>query len=352
MMIVLIAFLFWPAFPGTDERCSDPRASCGSLPADLSSRALAQQRFRLELRRAGGPRPEVLEGILLAAREARDPSWASYLLKACQTGLVDCNGFITLAETEKPRDPLAGNGRADLAALQCEALLQRTSVRERRRFYSAVLNGQEVGSEFSQLDQCATTWSEAARRVLAERFYDLIPLVERAKGRAAFRDLWPELEVARASASSDPESALIALTTQSAAHESSLAGKTRVEQSALARTTEAAQGVANLALQELRRRNATGSVPELKKLLTLYEPLRLADAGVIRSPLPGGKPLPRPTGYLMEVGWLLAEAIGDLGDRELERETLAGRTLWDQVNEAELRLMHQGKLKARLMASQ
>ena len=48
-----------------------------------------------------------------------------------------------------------------------------------------------------------------------------------------------------------------------------------------------------------------------------------------------GNQVKNPRWFLDEFSSDIAEAIGDFGDRGLEREGLGGRCLWDMVNEGE-----------------
>jgi hypothetical protein len=113
-------------------------------------------------------------------------------------------------------------------------------------------------------------------------------------------------------------------------------------------------------LAELRRLDAAGTSEDLKRVLELYRPAKEKQdrelqekVAIARSEnryVPKDE-IPSPTTYLSFLGWEIAEAIGDLGDRDFERKALGGRTLWDQVNEAERELVRQGKLHQSEMVS-
>ena len=112
---------------------------------EQNTAAVDKARTRWELRRAGGPRPEVLSALLMSWAEHSFGGWQLEVLDACHAGLVDCRDFIDAAEratdaAEKAGQP-TGWGRDLAAAIRAEGALQALSVAERRELYRGILTG-------------------------------------------------------------------------------------------------------------------------------------------------------------------------------------------------------------------
>lgn len=304
-----------------------------------------EKRYELELRRPGGPRPAAIENILKLRFENADRGWSRYALQACETGLSDCNEYLDTAAA-KVR---ATHGRDrevaeyDLGLFKKEAALAAMTVKQRRGFFLKALEKGRAEENGIELD----AWN-AAHRALQERMYDLIGSIQKAE--AAFPGLqWEIIEqrdmlIARAWMSASPKEELVKL----------------VRDGVPAAVDSPPEITARLSLAELRRLDAPGTSEDLKRVLELYRPAKEKQDRALQEKAAKAQSeqryvlkeeIPSPTAYLSFLGWEIAEAIGDLGDRDFERKILGGRTLWDQVNEAETQLMRAGKLRQSEMVS-
>lgn len=295
-------------------------------------------RYELEMRRAGGPRKEVLESILTTGTETGDLVWEKEILDACMGGLIDCREFVPLvsavADHEKAHREAA---RGAVERIRQEAVLQAMSDSRRRAFYlKALVNG------FAEDEGIRLDYRNAALRILDERMQDLMP---RLQSELA---IWPNppsdllenrVRIMNTLNSRDPQAGLLEL----------------VRAGILQSTDSPAELLAKRALRELRRLNIGGTAERLKEILQLYEGERERQENERRELLEKVQKERRPllpheglrleaNAYLGVLGRGIVETIGDLGDREFERRTLNGETLWDRVHQAELELRRLGRL--------
>lgn len=322
-----------------------PLAARDYSPIDVDANPLLvlDRRFELEMRRAGGPRPEAMEELLKLGADINDQQWGKRVIDACVDRIVDCNEFVGVARVRAQREQRyqeSAHGQA--RRIGEEAALQRMSVKQRRVLYLEALRKGWAESNGIRLDG-----ANAPFRILGERMYDLIGEIEKAwsEGLLAGSDrLGREIEIAKALSSADARERLIAL----------------VREGVLQPIDSPKELLAKMALNELRRLNVESTAEELRKMLELYEPAREKQERQARERiekvraegrylLPGE--LPDKDAYLGVLGRKIIEAIGDLGDREFERKALGGRTLWDQVNEVERELVRRGKISEKQMVS-
>lgn len=346
--ILAVAFVL----SGFEASASDrmpcvPAESC-ALPADLSSPAVFQARVELELRRAGGSRPDVLKE-LLAAGKGFIP-WGNYVVAACQQGLIDCNNYLHEAEAREPKGPAESLLSAQLAEIRRTAALQRLRRAERTQVYKQALIRRATTLEGMTLYQ-----GDVAERLVAERMTELLPVLRQSASALQERQrstVAPYLLILEALASPRPTQSLVLLVRQGVdeAVRRRARRSTGVTEPNL---TTSAEVAASLALRELRRMNAADTLGSLKAIIEDSLPggsLTPERGGANGAPrlLDGNQPMASSVG---ELGVGIAEVVGDLGDRDFERQSLGHRTRWDQVSAAERTLVEQGKLRREEMVS-
>jgi hypothetical protein len=338
----------WLLLSGTllaSHPIANSRRDYRRLDPNADAETLLERRYELELRRPRGSRPAVIENILKLGFQNADRGWSRYALQACETRISDCNEYLDTAAARVR----ATHGRDrevaeyDLGLFKKEAALAAMTVKQRRAFFLKALEKGRAEESGVQLD----AWN-AAHRALQERTYDLIGSIRKAE--ADFPGLqWEIIEqrdmlIARALMSADPKEELVKL----------------VRDGVPAAVDSPPEITARLSLAELRRLDAPGTATDLKAVLDLYRPIKEKQDRELQEKIGKAQSerryivkeeIPSPTAYLSFLGWEIAEAIGDLGDRDFERKTLGGRTLWDQVNEAEKQLVREGKLHQSEMVS-
>lgn len=315
-----------------------------SLEEGTSPIVILNARYELELRHAGGPRPDRVDKLLRLRSNLEDPGWGADVIKACKDRLIDCREYVNLAATIVGRDTEDSQTTAarkhTYDQIRREAGLQSMTTQQRRTLYSKAFLQRVANDGDVELD----AWN-AAERALDEAMYDLIGSIRKAESD------WPmhgwdiiedrHIKIAEALASSDSKRALLNL----------------VRAGIPTRHGEPPEVTARVALSQLRRLNAPGTVEDLKALLELYVPAKEKQAWDAQEKAQRlgralvASEMPSASAYLGFLGRNIVETIGDLGDREFEKKTLDGRTLWDQVNEVEIRLQKQGKLTASEMVS-
>ncbi len=318
------------------------------LPADLASAPLFHRRLELELRRAGGPRPEFVAELLRTGAKTDDSGWSQRVLMACRAGLVSCRDYVDAVATlasQSPKDSAAWMA-AQLEGIKTEAELQGLGQGGRQALYRAAI--ETGGATRGTVTMSAI---EAAMRALEEGHLDFIPLVRSrltswsTENQMAIQHY---LDVAEALAAPSPTQALIELVRRGATIDvSSLKGE--LVRSHLAVDYDNERRAARFALEKLRIMNSPGTLDDLKGVLRLYDPVKEMHARKLEELQAAGRPylssqFPSPKDYLGQLGEDIVEVIGDLGDRDLERRVLGGRTLWDQVSEAEKELVRRGRL--------
>lgn len=342
--LVLLGGLFFAEAASGSSRI--PTFDCSTADLQLASpRSVLDCRYELETRQAGGPRREVLEGLLKKGKEIDDPMWGKRVIDACVAELIDCGDFVAsamaLAEREKAH-PESARGMAK--RIREEAALQAMAPRQRRAFYLEALT-----KGFAEEDGVRLDYRNAALRLLQERMPDLTRRVEEESSK------WPnspsdylsnQIAIARALSSPNPQVHLLVL----------------VRQGVLQPTDSSRELLGKQALNELRRLNLEGAAEELKEVLELYEPAKEKHDKERKEVLEKARQENRhllhserhrlaEDAYLGVLGKEIIKAIGDLGDREFERKALGGRTLWDQVHDTEQELVRQGKLQRSEMVS-
>jgi hypothetical protein len=313
-------------------------------------------RLDLELRRAGGPRPEVVDSILQSGRDTRARTWMSRVLMACLEHAVRCGDYLggARAYADHVRPEYRGDAEKLRAALEREIFLEAMSRDERRALYLKTLRspGAITGAgPFERFDA-----GDMAIRALDEGMTDLIPEIEESSRRHAIfmpEGLSARIQCATAKEARDPAKALATLIQLGAQEEATqllaTSGRDRVGARSASTTIAAV-----LALREFRKLDPRGGADAMREVLAAYEPVRLAkqkarDAFIAQGGFPSDAP--SSTAYLGELGWRIVELTGDLGDRDFERKTLGGRCLWDQVHEVELALLKKGQISERTMVT-
>jgi len=234
--------------------------------------------------------------------------------------------------------------RAAVERIRQEAVLQALPNSRRRAFYLKALVSGFAEDEGIRLD-----YRNAALRILDERMQDLMPRLqsEIAKWPNPPSDLLKNrTRIMNTLNSRDPQAGLLEL----------------VRGGILQPTDSPAELLAKRALRELRRLNIGGTAERLKEILQLYEGERERQENERRELLEKVRKEGRPLlphervkleadAYLGVLGREIVETIGDLGDREFERRTLNGETLWDRGHQAELELRRLGRLEENAMVT-
>ncbi len=326
------------------------------LPADLTSSVLFQGRLELELRRAGGPRSDLVAGLLKTSLAVDDPAWGRLVITACREGVVSCRDYVDLAVSRATKEQ-GGNTdarRAELTLIRKEVELQALSARDRQAFYRNAINtgGATIGV-------ITVTDVEAAMRALEEGDNSLLPSIRSRLETWASGDrmaIRPYLDVAEAIASPSASDGLIQLVRQGATYDvTSLKGeKPRSGEDAVAYDNE--RRTARLALVRLRRMNPPRVLEDLRNILALYDSVKEQRRRTEEKLQAAGRPylsseVAAPGDALGRLGKDISEAVGDFGDRALERSALGGPTLWDRVSEAEKALEKRGQLTLGAMVS-
>jgi len=337
----------------------DPYPDWAPLPVDLKNDVVRRARLELETHRAGGPRREVVRGILLAGR-TDDAAWSGEVTFACLQGQIDCAEFEPLVH------PLAGKltgdwRRAvehDLSVLNREAYVNSLPASARHDAYRQRLMGTPpIDPNLGWLNASA-----AALRALREGFDDLIPLIRANLGGSLESNrtsIERALRVRRAVISSNPGRALLKLVREGVEWDIKRSLATPDEMKKHKYGDETPFQVAGQALVELERLNPSGAAEGLKDCLEMYEPVARRmeaerEAAEARSGLIGaGTPEKQPARKYL-VGWISGQiltVIGNLGDREFvrnvySRELPGYMTPWDRVEQLEKELVKRGELKA------
>jgi hypothetical protein len=236
--------------------------------------------------------------------------------------------------------------QAQLVQIRLAAALQRLGRGERKNVYERALERRAV-----TLGGATLYGTEAVRWMIGERMVELASFARRS---VAAWDIYqqeaaaPYLLILDALASPRPSQSLTSLVRQAATQ---AAESRRVQGQASGQTT-VPERAGFLAIEELRRLDAGAETETLKSIIELLREAKNGDrqpkANIGQNP---SNDRDRKLESLGSLGISIAGVIGDLGNREFEREALGGRTQLDQVSEAEKKLVGQGKLQTREMVS-
>jgi hypothetical protein len=337
------------------------------LPVGLKQGVVLRARLDLEFRRAGGPRRDTVEQILLNS-ESADPLWGYLATTACLEWVIHCTVFVAFMES-RPQEltgDAAKKAEYESTLVRREAYVQGLSATTRHEVFRRLIEGERVEDpQLSWLDP-----DTAALRALREVFDDLIPVIRRNLNdrlKANREPIEMDLRVREAVISTDPKSALLALIRECVNADVKCGLRTAEQLKKEPPCSDSWFILARKALEALRRVNPPGAAQALKGLLALYRPVEekwqrdreaeKARGAPIRFHEPPEPQLP--PGQIPLVGRLsrnLVEAIGDLGDRDFERTVFKNRlglpfTLWDRVHEVEEALVKKGTMKASQMVT-
>jgi hypothetical protein len=308
--------------------------------AEVNKPIIAEARFELEMRRVGGPRSAIVvdildDPLLLLGHPWLAHTWIKQALLVCQQHIVPCSDILMLFDRLQAKgDPTAPIfASRDREGPEEEVAREALSPKETEELYRRALarGGARVGAVFVLAE-------EAAFRVYEERISDLYPAADAFVQSDKTGDnsrVIAARRVALASAASQPVPALLALVREAEAWNVdswSLPDPQRYE--ALSAGRVGYDYLLTFTLAELRRRNLPGTLEGLREIMKLNEKEHILAAHpnaseVIRNAL-------RSSRWLRdEFATQLADAIGDFGDHELERDFLGERCLWDMVSEAE-----------------
>jgi hypothetical protein len=325
--IVAVAFRAFPVTPA-----GDARDYTRELPATLESDEVFLKRVELELRRAGGPRRAALAELLAVGRDHSLPSWGWALNRACEARAADCNDYLKYLSSWVAHQDLKQRSRAEgfVESIRLEATLQAMSPGERRDLYLKVIKEGYVHLGPALLDHL-----NVSIRALQEGMLDLVPAIQGGNVTWQNHAVERQLIITKTQRAKDPVAELQKLVVGGVNDESPrlTEGDTSL--------TEATR-LAVMAVGELRRVNPSGGAQLLRGSLDQYENVKRRLQDRLKGQV-------RPVAYLGELGWQIAEAVGDLGDRASERQALGGHTLWDQVHDVEERLVKEQKIAASAM---
>ncbi len=318
---------------------------------------IAEARFELEMRRVGGPRPAIVVDILddpslLVDHPWMAHTWIKQALLVCEKRIVPCGEVLRLFDRARamgnPNAPIFG--ARDREALDEESAREVLSPDMTRELYRRAL------ARVSPLvwEGVYENREDAAFRVYNERISDLYPAVDAFLQSDKTSDnsrVIAARRVALATAGPQPVGALLALVREAEAWNVdswSLPDPQRYE--ALSAGRVKYDFLLRFSLAELRRRNLPGTLEGLREIMKLNERVHILAAHpnaseVIRRAVRSSRWLKD------EFATELAEAIGDFGDHELERDVLGGRCLRDMVSEAEKAMVAQTLLASSAMVT-
>ena len=359
LRVLLYPVLLASAAVSASAQGSVQRAGEGPPPSSTKADAypVVSGALELELRHAGGPRREVLVGLIKSLDASRHPSWGGAVLGACKDGLIDCADYVAIAEERLPRmrSDYPERAEADIQAIRRRAFLQGLSRAQQESLFRRALNTKGIVVEGPIKIRGS---EDAALWILRERMYDLIPEIERASRRwvsPPTQSIRAQILVGQACVSTDPGATLLALIRDGVEHDVALQIASTDPMVAFVPCTDLACSAGLLAIPELRRLNPPGVVKELEAILDLYQPVRDKKEQEWLKRVEGAERNHHPVDYsskpseisfLGSLGSSVAELVGDLGDRARERQALGGRCLWDRVHEAEREMVRKGLLRA------
>lgn len=330
---------------------------CGRLSpnVELGFMGIGECQLRLEQRRPGGVRPRVARAVLdlFSRSEWGLPRWASAASGFCHAGTLDCEDLATEVERALSRVPkgYVESVQLNIRGMREHAKVQRIPRAQLEEALRRRMKGDTTPSPIDPRDP-----EQAALLALYEGFGDLADEIEQTLRTHAFPGSHPgagvlaEIEMLRIKRQGDPVPRLMAIIDAEvqrdvAAHLSSEIKNGRS-------SGVIASPLFELAVAELRRLNPPGSAEKLQPLVAAYDKVvARCNAYLAEHPMaerqeeslaPAAKVIPYPSATTR----VLAELAGDLGDRELERRTLGGQTLWDQVNALERKLVKKGQLSS------
>lgn len=337
------------------------------LPADLKNDLVLRLRLELEYRRAGGPRHDIVERIVMDGRTG-DSRWSYRATIACVDGRTACAPLVPVLRSILDRHLTEIDRKYiehGVALVAHHAYLEGLPASVRKEAYRRLLAGEHVDDpELKWLDPDNT-----ALIALREGVDDLIPLIRHGledRLQANRSSIGTEMRVREAVISGAPGSALLALVREGVKFdvELGLRPSDMGKKGPLSPIDETPLHLARRAMEALRAIDRPGAVKPLKELLELYRPVEERREREEKSNslmgqwLRAAPGLELPPGQRRLVGRLsgeLVETIGDLGDRNFERTTFKNRLglpiLWDRVNKVETELVKQGKLSADQMVS-
>lgn len=296
-------------------------------------------RFAIEMRRVGGPRASVVMGLLENEPLPDGGTWTREALVVCNDRGVRCSDVLSVLDrlqamghrTEPKFEP---NERAAVEeAAKREALSPEMAAQ--LHHLAIARGGAREGAVFELAEEAAfRIYDERIRELYsaADAFLDGNGNVDRSRPIAARR-------VARASEDRQPLSALLGIVREVAVWDAN-AWSLPDDQRRAAQFSELTSKARLLdyALQELRRRNLPGTLPGLTEIMNVFESKRMLAANPAMSWVFANR-RQTPRWFLDLFSSDIAEAIGDFGNRDLEREVLGGRCLWDMVNEGEMAMV-------------
>jgi hypothetical protein len=304
-LIVVTFLLCVPCVGEPPDFTKGPEALVTQTP---SLEGASWLRLQVELRRAGGPRPQLVEQIFKESNWPNSGLWSYALYDACRRRLVDCNHFLA--------DPRAGQARG----VREQAVLQALGAGARKELYRKALERGVDAQDPSHVDG-----GEAARYAIAEGMDDLLPDVKRWVRSHSADDFSKTLRawvaVDEASKSSDPAVAVVRIIERACRDE---VDDLRKNDAGHRRPKELEDEISGAleAFDGLRRLNSPDVLPNLKALYRGY--MHVAEnyerrAQELHAPPPRatlGDPCRL---FRRTLEFELAQLIGDLGDRTFER---------------------------------
>jgi hypothetical protein len=368
MFFTVLALLLSASVPAT-EKPTRAYSEREPLPVDATSRITLSAQLGLEMRRAGGPRPATVEVLLRDLGKVEVPSaWCTQVVETCFAGGVEWAVFLpsvdALAGKVGPQSRDYVVGKAGL--MRREAYLQGLPLEQRQALYKeAILSGRSITGLGPWLSP-----AECALRALQDGMNGLIPDIERelaGRLRSNRQSIERALRLRKALIAPDPEGPLLQLIRRGVERDVEHTLLAVDKRTADSRPFEAEIGLARQALEELRRLNPPGAAERLEAMYALYKPaqerVERERAELLAKQKEGKFPpmfppqeISRAKGVGGQLAVSIVQVIGDLGDRDFERQVFRERLdglpiLWDRVNQVEKELVSQGKMNASEMVT-
>jgi hypothetical protein len=271
-----------------------------------------------------------------------DLSWPSLVQSNCRAGIIDCNDYLDMVEEyvkrQEAKDPKMTYRHPMIAR---EAALQRLGEAGRHELYKKILSTPGYRQEGVEMAS-----AEAGLRALDEGMYDLVPLIGTLAARlfgGSQEELQLRLQIAYCLMAPNAAERLLELVRDGVKSDVACQRGAKEYRWAMP-CNDRACGAAVYAIREIRKLNPPRVSDQLKEMLSEYEAVRTKGQNALQKRVEAARKegipefpewQPSPTAHLGFLGPQIAKLVGDLGNREIERQALGEKTLWDRVNEVE-----------------
>ena len=339
---ILVTALVLPRWRGEAAQADEDVALGASLAPRLDSEVLLSRRGELELRRAGGARRPVLEGLVGDAIRRQVAGWALVAARSCWANSLDCREILALrgGRGAGPGEVKEAPADRGVELVRQEAFVQGMSRTERANLYEVVIR-----SGAAKRGEWYFDAGDVGRRLVLGGDTSFLRQLEDRQRRDPDPALDGILSVMRALAGGQAERDLVNLIRDSVLEE---VEEPPTPSETKHRSVREHTVTAILAMEVIRRHGLTSTLPELRRVTLSYrgvgtKRLQAANQESLEESSSHARSAVAAAVY-RDAGRRLVELVGDLGDRRFEREQL-GFTLWDQVNSAESALLKRNVLQ-------